>query len=135
MLRCVLDTNVIVSALLFPTSTPRQTVDKALERGKILVSQEIAIELTQVLGRKKLNKYLLEEDRMTFLADFLKLAEAVVIDRHFDVCRDKKDNKLIDLAICGNARYLITGDEDLLILNPFNGVNIVKPKYFLEIEL
>lgn len=133
MFRLVIDTNVIVSSLLFAQSTPRQAVNKALDTGKILISQEIIEELIKVLSRKKLNKYLLEEERIRFLADFLKDTEIVKITQNFDVCRDKKDNKFIDLAVCGKAQYIITGDEDLLILNPFQNISIINAREFLEV--
>ncbi|MGK7898138.1 MAG: putative toxin-antitoxin system toxin component, PIN family [Xenococcus sp. (in: cyanobacteria)] len=133
MFRLVIDTNVIVSSLLFAQSTPRQAVNKALDTGKILISQEIIEELTKVLSRKKLNRYLLEEERMRFLADFLKDTEMVKITQNFDICRDKKDNKFIDLAVCGKAQYIITGDEDLLILNPFQNISIINAREFLEV--
>ena len=127
----VLDTNVIVSSLLFSHLIPRQALNKALDTGKILISQEIILELTQVLNRNKLNKYLLKEERLKFLADFLKDVQTVTIYQKIDACRDKKDNKFLDLAICGQAQYIITGDQDLLILNPFSGIYIINPKQFL----
>ena len=127
----VLDTNVIVSSLLFSHSIPRQALNKALDTGKILISQEIILELTQVLNRDKLNKYLLKEERLKFLADFLKDVQTITIYQKIDACRDKKDNKFLDLAICGQAQYIITGDQDLLILNPFSGIYIINPKQFL----
>jgi len=122
---------VIVSSLLFSHSIPRQALNKALDTGKILISQEIILELTQVLNRNKLNKYLLKEERLKFLADFLKDVQTVTIYQKIDACRDKKDNKFLDLAICGQAQYIITGDQDLLILNPFSGIYIINPKQFL----
>lgn len=134
MLRLVLDTNVIVSALLFSESTSRKAVDQALDTSLILISQPIVLELTKVLKRKKLNKYLQEEERIKFLANFLKDTKSVEINQVIDVCRDKKDNKFIELAICGNADYIITGDEDLLILNPYHGISIIRPRQFLEIN-
>lgn len=50
-----------------------------------------------------------------------------------NVCRDDKDNKFLELAVNGNADYLITGDEDLLVLNPFQNIAIIKPNEFLLI--
>jgi putative PIN family toxin of toxin-antitoxin system len=135
MLRLVLDTNVIVSALLFSESTSRKAVDQALDTSLILISQPIVLELTKVLKRKKLNKYLQEEERIKFLANFLKDTKSVEINQVIDVCRDKKDNKFIELAICGIADYIITGDEDLLILNPYHGISIIRPRQFLEINV
>jgi putative PIN family toxin of toxin-antitoxin system len=134
MYRLIIDTNVIVSSLLFAYSVPRQAVNKALDHGKILISQPIVLELTKVLSRKKLNRYLLEEERIKFLADFLKDTEFVEITQNFDLCRDKKDNKFIDLTVCGNADYLITGDDDLLILKSFHSTSIITPRQFLDLE-
>jgi putative PIN family toxin of toxin-antitoxin system len=76
-LRFVLDTNVIVSALLIPDSTPRRAFDKALHEGAILISHPAMLELADVLGREKLNKYLLESERMRFLVGLLKEVELV----------------------------------------------------------
>ena len=134
MYRLIIDTNVIVSSLLFAYSVPREAVNKALDNGKILISQPIILELTKVLSRKKLNHYLLEEERIKFLADFLKDTEIIEITQNFDLCRDKKDNKFIDLAVCGNADYLITGDDDLLILKFFHATSIITPRQFLDLE-
>ena len=80
----VLDTNVIVSSLLFSHSIPRQALNKALDTGKILISQAIILELTQVLNRDKLNKYLLKEERLKFLADFLKDVQTITIYQKID---------------------------------------------------
>nr|WP_249214048.1 putative toxin-antitoxin system toxin component, PIN family [Synechocystis sp. PCC 7338] len=54
---------------------------------------------------------------------------------HFDSCRDKKDNSLLDLAVSGNANYLVTGDSDLLALNPFQNVEIVSYQHFQTLIL
>jgi predicted nucleic acid-binding protein len=48
-------------------------------------------------------------------------------------CRDPKDNKFLELAIDGNADYIITGDPDLLILHSYRGISIVTPSQFLSI--
>ena len=46
-------------------------------------------------------------------------------------CRDPKDNKFLELAVAGNADCVITGDKDLLVLNPFRGIKIISPSDFL----
>ncbi|MCA1642022.1 MAG: PIN domain-containing protein [Acidobacteria bacterium] len=71
-MRCVLDTNVIVSAALLAGSVPRHAFDRALGDGTIPISAPVLLELAQVLSRRKLNKYLLEEERMRFLVALLK---------------------------------------------------------------
>jgi uncharacterized protein len=131
-LRCVFDTNVIVSAVLLAGSIPRQAFDQALNEGSILISVPVLLELAEVLSRKKLNKYLLEEERMRFLIALLKEAELVEITEVVTDCRDVKDNKFLELAVSGRADYIVSGDEDLLVLNPFRGIPILKPREFLS---
>lgn len=130
--RFVFDTNVIVSATLLAGSIPRQAFDKAVDEGRILISVPVLLEVAEVLGREKLNKYLLEEERMRFLVAFLKETELVEIIERVTDCRDAKDNKFLELAVNGKADYIISGDTDLLVLNPFRGIPILKLKDFLS---
>jgi putative PIN family toxin of toxin-antitoxin system len=130
-LRFVLDTNVVVSALLLRDSVPRQAFDKALAQGKILVSLPVIFELADVLSRSKLNRYLLEEERMRFLVTLLKEAELAQVRETITACRDAKDDKFLDLAVSGRASFIVTGDADLLELGPFRDILIVTPREFL----
>ncbi len=57
---------------------------------------------------------------------------SIRITHHFDDCRDKKDNFLLDLSVSGHADYLVTGDDDLLTLNPFYGIQIVSYRTFQD---
>jgi uncharacterized protein len=131
-LRCVFDTNVIVSAALLAGSVPRKAFDKALDEGRILISAPVLLELAEVLSRKKLDKYLLEEERMRFLVALLKEAELVEITEAVSECRDVKDNKFLELAVSGKADCIVSGDDDLLVLNPFRGIPILTPREFLS---
>ena len=94
-MRCVIDTNVIVSAALLGDSVPRQAFDKAINEGTILISAPVLLELAEVLRRAKLNKYVLEEERMRFLVALLKESELIAITETVTDCRDAKDNKLL----------------------------------------
>jgi len=129
--RFVFDTNVIVSAVLLAGSVPRQAFDKALDEGKMLLSVPVLLEVAEALGRKKLDKYLLEEERMRFLVALLKETELVEITEEISECRDEKDDKFLELAVSGNADLIVSGDDDLLVLNPFRGIPILTPKEFL----
>ena len=51
-----------------------------------------------------------------------------------NVCRDPKDDRILELALNGDAGVIVTGDMDLLVLNPFRGVRIVTPTEFLELQ-
>jgi putative PIN family toxin of toxin-antitoxin system len=130
--RFVFDTNVVVSALLLTGSVPRQAFDKALNRGKILLSLPVLAEVNEVFSRKRFDKYLLEEERVRFLAALVREAEMVEITIVLTACRDPKDNKFLELAVSGNATCIVSGDEDLLALNPFQGIPVLAPKEFLS---
>ena len=130
----VLDTNIIVSALLFKNSQPRQALDKARHQGNILMSEAIWQEIIEVLSRTKFDKYVTVIEREFFLdwlaesLDFIEIRDTIV------ACRDAKDDKFLELAVNGNAELIVSGDEDLLILNPFEEIAIVTVRQFLEME-
>ena len=96
-----------------------------------MISTPVLLELTEVLARDKLNKYLTEQERMRFLVALLKESELVGITEQISDCRDPTDNKFLELAVCGDADVLVTGDADLLVLNPFRGIAILTPRDFL----
>lgn len=133
-MRCVFDTNVLVSALLLPDSKPRHALDKALREGKVLVSFAALAELHEVLSRKRFRRYVDEEDVRSFLAALTREAEWVDVEARIQVCRDPKDDKFLELAVSGQGTHIVTGDIDLLALNPFRGIKILPPHRFLEIR-
>ena len=57
----------------------------------------------------------------------------IEVTQTITIYRDIKDNKFLELAMEGKADYIITGDQDLLILNPFNNIEIITPRDFLYI--
>ena len=130
-LRCVFDTNVVVSALLFPNSVPGQAFFAAWNRGRVLVSEATLIELSEVLSREKFDRYMLREEREQFLALLIRDTELVGIRERLCECRDPKDDKFLELAVNGTASHLISGDQDLLLLDPFREVQIITPAQFL----
>lgn len=130
--RFVIDTNVLISALLFKQSVPFQAIELAEKQGIILYSEATLNELERVLNRQKFNKYLSLEERQVFLLKFISASELVSITEKITVCRDEKDNKFLELAVSGNANVIITGDLDLLVLSPFQSLEIVTPDMFID---
>jgi len=128
----VFDTNIIVSALLFEDSKPALALQEALDQGNLLLSMEVAEEIAEVLRRSKFDRYVKRKTREEFLRTYILEAVFVEIIKTIQVCRDPKDNEFLELAVNGNASHLITGDEDLLTLNPFQGISILTPNQFLE---
>jgi putative PIN family toxin of toxin-antitoxin system len=120
--------------LLFKNSQPRQALDKARHQGNILMSEAIWQEIIEVLSRPKFEKYVTAIEREFFLdwlaesLDFIEISETIV------AYRDAKDDKFLELAVNGNAELIVSGDEDLLILNHFQEIAIVTVRQFLEME-
>lgn len=130
------DTNVLVSALLLPDSRPRQTLDLALNRGTVLLSFAVLAELCQVLGKKKqFAQYIDEEDVRRFVTALTRDTQWVEVDVEITACRDSKDNKFLELAVSGHATHIVTGDSDLLVLSPFQDIQILSPSSFLALPL
>ncbi|HBW57174.1 MAG TPA: putative toxin-antitoxin system toxin component, PIN family [Oscillatoriales bacterium UBA8482] len=128
--RFVMDTNVLISALFFKSSVPFQALELAEKPGIILYSEPTFKELERVLNRSKFDKYLSQEERRVFLLKFISTSQLVNITETITVCRDEKDNKFLELA--GNANIIITGDLDLLVLNPFQSIEILTPDRFVD---
>ena len=130
--RFVVDNNILVSALLVKNSAPFQVISKIEKRGVILYSEETLLELNQVLSRKKFIKYFAIEEKQAFIFKLLEKAELVEIEESINICRDPKDDKFLELAVSGKADFIITGDQDLLVLNPFRNIEIITAKDFLS---
>jgi len=132
--RIVVDTNALVSRLLLPDSIPGQAVRKAVEEGDILMSESTLFELADVLGREKFNPYVSIQDREEFLRMLGRIVEMVTILHAVHDCRDVRDNQILEVAVNGQAQVIVTGDEDLLVLNPFRGIFILRPADYLKWE-
>ncbi len=131
-MRYVFDTNVIVSSLLFKSSNPSRALRYALQYGEVLLSLELLEELSDVLGREKFNRFVTSEERDEFLEALVERATLVEVIENIQECRDPKDDKILELALNGQAEYIVTGDKDLLVLHPFRNVKIVAVEEFLR---
>jgi uncharacterized protein len=131
--RCVFDTNVIVSAVLFENSKPGQAIRLALRRGAVVMSLETLRELHEVLAREKFARYVSPERREDFLLALVERVELVDPVEAVHVCRDPADDKFLELAASARADYLVTGDQDLLSLNPFRGTAILTADALLDV--
>lgn len=93
----ILDANVIISALLFKKSSPRQALDKARKQGIVLMPQSIWSEISEVVARPKFDKYISSQERELFLLVFEQVVRFVDIKAAINACRDPKDNKYLEL--------------------------------------
>lgn len=95
------------------------------------MSEETLAELTDVLARPKFDRYVSRADRQHFVRLLGGLVRIVPIVHRVAACRDPKDDKFLHVALNGEAHVIVTGDADLLVLDPFHGVDIVSPATFL----
>jgi len=130
--KLVIDTNLWISRLLIPGGTAAKAIDHGLTWGIPLVSEETLAELSDVLARRKFDRYVSRGDRQQFLTLIGGIVRVVVITQRIKACRDPKDDKFLDVAVSGGAQLILTGDQDLLELHPFHNVEILRPSDFLE---
>jgi len=132
-MRVVVDTNVLVRALIRPHGTVDPVVLR-LRHGDytLLYAQSLLEELLDVLNRPHIrHKYgLTEEDIETVVGLILLRGEAVVPEQRISACRDP--NKFLEVAVAGKADVIVSGDKDLLVLHPFAGIPILSPGDFLR---
>ena len=134
-MRVVLDTNVYVAALLTPYGVPWRVLELWYEgQYELVTSRPIFAELQEVLGRKKFAKRIDPLLRDALLEDLKHLATWARSRAPANVnVRDPKDLMVLGTALGGKARFIVTGDEDLLVLRSFRGVRILTPKEALEV--
>ncbi len=134
MIRAVLDTNVLVRAVIKP-SGPLGAVQSRIRDGSYvhLYSEEVLEELVEVLNRPRLiKKYHIRGDLVEVLRQLILMrGECVRPDKRIRACRDPRDDKFLELAVCGRADVITSADQDLLVLDPFEGIPIVPPRDFL----
>jgi uncharacterized protein len=128
----ILDANIFVSAIISNQSKARQAFDRAADTGIILMSDPVFLEISEVLLRPKFDRYIDRAKRQNFIEDLLKIVNFVEINQQISECRDPKDNKYLELAVCGGAKLIVTGDNDLLVLHPFRRITILNIQDFLE---
>ncbi|MBX7104762.1 MAG: putative toxin-antitoxin system toxin component, PIN family [Gemmataceae bacterium] len=130
--RIVVDTGVLVSAFLIPSSLPRSVLEFATERGLLLISEPTYEELDKVLNRDKFRKYFTEAERQRFLGGIGAIAQWVAVENTLRASRDPNDDKFLELAVVGHATHIVSSDVHLLELSPFQGIPVLSPRAFHE---
>lgn len=131
-IRIIIDTNLWISFLL--TSNFKK-LDLILTDGLItlIFSENLLNEFTEVILRPKFRKYFSEEILNELLILLEPKSQLINVTTTIELCRDPKDNFLLELANDGKADYLITGDKDLLTLKRFEHTQIITMTDFLNL--
>jgi putative PIN family toxin of toxin-antitoxin system len=134
-MRVVVDTNILVRALLKPKGSVGPVVDLLRDgRYVFLYSDATLNELIDVLGRPRMiHRYGITLADIEALCDLLiRRGEPIQPTFAIAACRDPKDNKFLELAVAGRADVIVTADEDLEVLDPFEGIPMIQPSEFLR---
>ena len=132
-MRVVVDTNVWISPLLIADSVSAKAVDKALSQADVMVSDATIEALSDVLSREKFDRYVSVNDREHYLRRLLQVTTMVSVISEVTDCRDPSDNRFLALALDSESDFIVSGDADLLALNPWRGIQIVSPGEFLAL--
>jgi putative PIN family toxin of toxin-antitoxin system len=128
--RVVFDTNILVSALVFPGGRGEATLQRIIEElDELVLSRPILDELLGILARK----FSHDAEELAHVAVFVaELATIVSPRRRLQVVKDEPDNRVLECALTGRARAIITDDRALLALQDFRGVRLMSLRDSME---
>jgi putative PIN family toxin of toxin-antitoxin system len=128
----VFDASTVVGAALGPQGTPRQAIRLARRHARIALSEAVFAEIADVLARPKFSTVLTAARREEVLE--LLTAGSLWFDPQVRVavCRDPNDDKYLELALEAKAGAIISSDLDLLALDGWHGLRVLKPAGYLD---
>jgi uncharacterized protein len=130
-MRIVLDTNILISAIGWGGKTGKILEFCIEKKLNLFLSNKILFEVNKVLSRKKFDK-IESKHKKEFILFLKEISTIVKPQKKVNICRDINDNMFIETAIEANANFIISGDEDLLSLKIYNGIEIINTNSFLE---
>jgi len=127
--KVVFDTNILVSALVFPGGRADAALRRIVEeQDQLIISKAILAELLRVLG----SKFSRDSEELAHVAVFLsELALTVKPRRRLQVVKNEPDNRILECALTGRAEVIVTGDHSLLALGEYKGVRIIRLREYL----
>ncbi len=137
MIRTVLDTNTLVSAVInIGSSVAAEIYQNCKDNHFVLViSPQILSELDEVLHREKVIKAHKRSDKelQEIMNGLSRVSLSVTGNFRIEVVRDPSDDKILSAALEGKADYIVSRDRDLLDLNQYQGIKIITPEEFMGI--
>jgi putative PIN family toxin of toxin-antitoxin system len=130
----VIDTQVFLRAVINRRSLPAQLVYDLFDRYTLLFSEATLAEVEDVLNRPKIRqKFELDDDVVVALLSHLASGEQITVENVPAVSRDPKDDIFLACAVVGDASHIVSEDNDLLVLNPYQNIQIVNVLDFLKV--
>ena len=132
--RIILDTNLWISFLI---SKDFSKLDEIIfsKKSILIFSKELLEEFIEVVRRPKFRRYFAQTDIEELLETIDEYGEFIVVKSKIEICWDAKDNFLLSLAVDGKADFLLTGDQDLLMIEKIGNTNIKTISSFFEDEV
>ena len=129
-MKVVFDTNIVVSALVFPGGRADIALRRIIEeKDRLLLSKPILDELLGILA----GKFSRDAEELAHVAVFLSELSVVVKPRRkFAVLADEPDNRILECAVTGGAEAVVTGDKSILALKNFRKVKMLSLRTYLE---
>lgn len=132
-LSAVLDTNILISGV-FWKGMPKRALNFARDGDVVgITSRAILMELRDVLTREKGSFRLTSAEADKVINELILFLQSVEPNRSIKICRDEKDNHVLEVASAGKAQYIVSNDNDLLVVVEFEGIRIVDAATFVRI--
>jgi len=129
--KLLLDTNVLVAALM-ARGTCHELLEHCVREHVVISSQVLLDELDDVLQRKFRQRAIdAQSARRLFAATFTLVEAGVLLP---PICRDHDDDVVLATALAGACDAIVTGDQDLLVLDPFQTIRVISPSAFWQFE-
>jgi len=130
-MKVVLDTNVLIAALI-ARGVCSELLEHCAARHEVVGSEFILSELAEQLLRKFGYEGPEADEAVSLIRSTMKLVAPEKLE--IAVCRDPDDDAILATAVAGNADCIVTGDEDLLVLESFRNIRILRPAQFARYE-
>jgi putative PIN family toxin of toxin-antitoxin system len=133
-MRVVVDTGVLVSGLIRRNGITGEVLTALRDnRFNLIYSTPIVMEIIDVLSRPLFrDKHHIQPDDITSLVNLIRMrGELVAKTQKVEICRDPKDDKFLEAALAGKVDAIVSGDNDLIVLHPFEGIPILHPREFI----
>ena len=130
LVKVLLDTNILISAMVFG-GKPKQTLHSILEEEFLAITSPVLLaELKEVLSKKF---PLRETDFKLTIKNIEEIFKTIQPKKTINVLKDDDDNRVLEAALEGNCKYIVTGDKELLRLKSYHNVRIVTADQFLKL--
>lgn len=130
--KVVFDTSSLLAVCIYPDREPAHIFRQALLQHELVATPQTLAELGQVLGRPKFDAWRPHQLRMAWLQNYTANAVEYQSSGQVSDCRDPKDNKFLEAALGASADVIVCSDKDLLVLHPYQQIDVLNLQDFRQ---